>query len=91
MAELKEAIVTSFGYEYIYLNRLNLELGRRLFFLRDHYTQHLTSEIKNIKAIPYKWVRIHTPRETYCFGQELTESERRWLAQELQNWLIHRV
>ncbi|HEY9819970.1 MAG TPA: serine/threonine-protein kinase [Candidatus Sericytochromatia bacterium] len=91
MAELKEAIVTSFGYEYIYLNRLNLELGRRLFFLRDRHTQHLTSEIKNIKAIPYKWVRIHTPRETYCFGQELTESERRWLAQELQNWLIHRV
>jgi hypothetical protein len=91
MGELKEAILTFFGHQYIYFNRHNLEIGQRLFFVRDRHTQHLTSEIKNIKAVPYKWVRIHTSRETYCFGRELTESERRWLAQELQNWLIHRL
>jgi hypothetical protein len=53
-----------------------IEIGRRLFSWCNRYSQYLTSEVKNIKVVPGKWIKIQTQGDAYCFGQELTESER---------------
>jgi serine/threonine protein kinase len=90
IAELKETIVTVFGHQYICFKTGKIEIGRRLFSWCNRYSQYLTSEVKNIKVVPGKWIKIQTQRDAYCFGQELTESERIWLAQKLQNWLKYK-
>ncbi len=90
LTELKETIATVFGHQYICSRTEKIEIGRRLFLWCDCYTQYLNSEVKNIKLVPAKWIKIQTQGDTYCFGQELTESERYWLAQELQNWLKYK-
>ncbi len=90
LADLKTTIVTTFGHQFICFRSGNFEIGRRLFFLCDRHHQYLTSKPKNVKAVPCKWIKIQTQEENYCFGQELTESERYWLAQEIQNWLKHK-
>ena len=87
LADLEKTIVNGFGHQYICFRSKKFEIGWRLFSLCDRHHQYLTSKIKNVKVLPSKWIRIQTQGETYCFGQELTESERYWLAQELQNWL----
>lgn len=90
-ADLKEATIATFGCQYLYLARDNFEIGWKLALLRSRHHQRPTSQIKNIKTIYKKGIRIQTQgakgREDYFLGMGLTEAERSWLAQELQNWL----
>jgi len=46
------------------------------------------ADIKNVKQISFQELTIQTQRMlSYSFAQELTESERDWLFQEIQDWL----
>ncbi|NEP56734.1 MAG: protein kinase [Symploca sp. SIO2G7] len=53
------------------------------------YLRHVgqISEITDVEQISFAEIAIKTRMISYSFGQELTESERSWLAQEIQNWL----
>jgi hypothetical protein len=48
------------------------------------------SDIKKVKKIPFERITIKTRMLSYSFAHELTESERDWLFQEIQDWLNHK-
>jgi serine/threonine protein kinase len=95
LTEVKEATLATFGCQYLYLAKDDFEIAWQLSFLRTYHHKGQTSEIKSIKLISQKGIRIQTQgtksREDYFLGMELTEAEQNWLAQELQNWLTHKI
>lgn len=76
-----------FGYHYLYFNSEYISIEQKLFGL--NYEKHIErrSDLKTVKLVPFRKIEIHTPRMSYSLGEQLTENERRWLAQEIQNWL----
>ncbi|HAG85049.1 MAG TPA: serine/threonine protein kinase [Cyanobacteria bacterium UBA12227] len=76
-----------FGYYCLYLDRESFLLEQKLFGLS--YLRHVgkISHIQNVKQIPFTEIRLETQMMSYSLGQELTENERRWLAQQIKNWL----
>lgn len=85
--EVAHALRNRFGYHCLYLNREHFIIEQELFGLSYLRQVGQTSDIQRIKSIPLTELMIETPMNSYSLGQQLTENERRWLAQEVQNWL----
>ncbi len=85
--EVSRTIRTLFSGYYLYFDRDNFIIERQLFGWG--YLRHLSkiSEITELEQISFAEIAIKTRMVSYSFGQELTESERSWLAQEMQDWL----
>jgi serine/threonine protein kinase len=79
-----------FGHYCIYFHREYFVIERQLFGLS--YLRQMTpiSDIKKVKKIPFERITIKTRMLSYSFAHELTESERDWLFQEIQDWLNHK-
>jgi serine/threonine protein kinase len=86
---LKAAKVTTiFGYQHIvFYPRYGFVLDWRSLGFRDECQQGSFKKIQSILNIPFKEIRIETDSDSYTFGQDLTDPERDWLVEEIQNWL----
>lgn len=82
-----ELIFYLFGDHRLCFNRNSFVLERQLLGVCYDSFKITTSHIKNIKSIPFKKVMIQTDSDGFSFGQELTEPERDWLVQQIQDWL----
>ena len=80
-------IFNVFGQYCLRFNRQNFVINRQLLNLNYLYKVEGLSAIKDFKQIPFNELIISTQILRYSFGQELTESERDWLFQEIQYWL----
>lgn len=87
LANLKEELVASFRQENIYLDKDCFVIEKQLFGWNYLRQMGQIADIKNVKKIPFKEITILVGLATYSCGEDLTESERQWLAQEIQNWL----
>jgi hypothetical protein len=77
-----------FGDYCLYFDREFFVIERQLFGLSYLRQVELMAELKNVKQIPFKELNIQSKRMlSYSFAQELTEAEREWLFQEIQDWL----
>ncbi|NER37354.1 MAG: serine/threonine protein kinase [Oscillatoria sp. SIO1A7] len=65
-------------------------IRRRGLLLSNWILQGNPSQIKSIEAIPQEAIVIEYGDKFYKFGQQLTDSERNWLVQEIQAWLDER-
>jgi serine/threonine protein kinase len=86
--QLTQMLRNIFGDYCLYFDREFFVIERQLFGLS--YLRHvdLMTELKNVKQISFQELTIQTQRIlSYSFAQELTESERDWLFQEIQGWL----
>ncbi|NEP13968.1 MAG: serine/threonine protein kinase [Symploca sp. SIO2C1] len=85
--EVSRTIRTLFGGYYLYFDRDNFIIERQLFGWG--YLRHLSKiyDITELEQISFAEIAIKTRMVSYSFGQELTESERSWLVQEIQDWL----
>lgn len=74
------------GYS-LHLDRDDFTIEQRLFCFC--YARHFgkTPHIQEVKQIPFKEVSLKTLMLEYNFGQQLTETERNWLAEEIRSWL----
>ena len=86
--ESSEALRSLFGQQHLEFRPDVFVMERRIFGLS--YLRHVanTSDIKNVQEIPFEKVAIQVKGRKYFFGNELTESERCWLTQEIKDWLI---
>jgi len=82
-----QTIRNLFGYCYLRFDRDSFVIERKLFGWSYIRKVNQISDIKKIKRIPFAELTIQTRMLSYCFAQELTESEREWLFQEIQDWL----
>lgn len=82
-----ELIFYLFGHHRIAVDSYKFLIERQL--LNICYERHViaTSDIQNIKNIPFKEIAIRTEQERCVFGEELTEPERDWIVQEIYDWL----
>ena len=85
--KVKPLIFNIFGQYCLHFNRQSFVVNRQLLNLKYLYKLEGLSAIKDFKQIPFNELIIYTQRLKYSFGQELTESERDWLFQEIQYWL----
>jgi len=85
--EVSRTLRIIFGQHCLYFDADNFLIERQLFGWS--YLRHLgqVSEITEIEQITFAEIAIKTRMVSYSFGQELTESERTWLAREIQDWL----
>ncbi len=88
--EVGQSLRNLFGYYCIDFDREYFVIERQLFGLSYLRQVGQISEIKKVKKIPYEEIAIQTRMLNYCFANELTESEREWLFQEIQDWLNQR-
>ncbi|MFB8791238.1 MAG: serine/threonine-protein kinase [Potamolinea sp.] len=59
----------------------------QMFGLSYLINSGLIVDIKKIQQVPFQELNIQTRMLTYSFAEKLTESEREWLFNEIQNWL----
>ncbi|MFB2891913.1 serine/threonine protein kinase [Aerosakkonemataceae cyanobacterium BLCC-F50] len=53
-----------------------------------YWRHHLeTAQVKQVKLIKYQGIILETNFFKYGFGQELNETERQWLSQQMQDWI----
>ncbi len=76
-----------FGHYCLYLDRDYFIIERQVFGLSYLRQVGKLSTIRNVKQIPFEELLIQTPMMNYSVGKELTELERSWLSQEIQDWL----
>lgn len=87
LASLHEELLTSFSSQHIYFDRDRFVIEKQLFGWSYLCQTGQIPDIKNVNKIPFKEINILVGLATYSFGEDLNESERKWLAQEIQNWL----
>lgn len=85
--EIGQAITHLFGHYCLNFNKKYFIIERQLLSLSYLRQVEELSAIQEFKQIPFKELTLNTRMLSYSFGQELTESERDWLFQEIQNWL----
>jgi serine/threonine protein kinase len=88
--EIDHSLRNLFGHHCLYFDRQYFVIEQQLFGLS--YLRHVgeISDIKRVKQIPFQELSIHTRKINHSFADELTESERNWLFQEIQDWLNQR-
>jgi len=84
---IETLIFNTFGQYCLRFNRQTFVINRQLLNLNYLYKVEGLSAIKDFKQIPFYELIISSEILRYSFGQELTESERNWLFQEIQYWL----
>lgn len=85
--EIGHAISHLFGQYCLNFNKKHFVIERQLLNLSYLRQVEELSAIKDFKQIPFKELTIEARILSYSFGQELTEIERDWLFQEIQDWL----
>jgi serine/threonine protein kinase len=88
--EVAQALRNLFGHDCLRFDKKYFVIERQLFGLSYLRKVEEISQIKNIQQIPFEELTIQTRMLSYSFAQDLTESERDWLFQEIQDWLHHR-
>lgn len=87
--DFNQACFNCLGINSIYFSRNKDSVSIRLkppgFWGANWYS---LSKFKSIKARPYQGIVIHCELLQYIVGQELTEAEREWLVEEIQDWLL---
>jgi serine/threonine protein kinase len=87
--EVSQALHNLFGHYCLDFDPEYFVIERQLFGLSYLRQVGQISDIKKVKQIPFEELTIQTRMLSYSFAQELTESERDWLFQEIQDWLNH--
>jgi serine/threonine protein kinase len=87
--EVKQATFHIFGKSCIRLNKQYFFIGQQLFGFHLGNREEL-SAITDFYQIPFKEITIKMRLRKYSLGEELTESERDWLFQEIRDWLNNR-
>lgn len=88
--EVNRALRHLFGYYCISFDRDYFVIERQLFGLNYLRQIGQISDIKNINKIPFKKLVIQAKMMNYSLAEDLTEPEREWLCQEIQDWLNFR-
>jgi hypothetical protein len=88
--EVAQALRNLFGHDCLQFDRKYFVIERQLFGLSYLRQVEEISQIKNLQQIPFEELTIQTRMLSYSFAQDLTESERDWLFQEIQDWLNYR-
>ena len=88
--EVAQALRNLFGHDCLRFDKKYFVIERQLFGLSYLRQVEEISQIKNLQQIPFEELTIQTRMLSYSFAQDLTESERDWLFQEIQDWLNHR-
>jgi len=88
--EVAQALRNLFGHDCLHFDKKYFVIERQLFGLSYLRQVEEISQIKNLQQIPFEELTIQTRMLSYSFAQDLTESERDWLFQEIQDWLNHR-
>lgn len=73
--------------QHIYFDSNCFVIEKQLFGWSYLRQMGQTSDIKEVRKISFKKITILVGLVTYSFGEDLNEFERKWLAQEIQNWL----
>lgn len=71
----------------IFGDRKNFVLEQKLWgwtYWRHHIE---TAQVKQVKLIKYQGITLETKFLKYGFGQDLNETERQWLSQQMQDWI----
>lgn len=71
----------------IFGDRKNFVLEQKLWgwtYWRHHIE---TAQVKQVKLINYQGIILETKFLKYGFGQDLNETERQWLSQQMQDWI----
>ncbi|HEY9609049.1 serine/threonine-protein kinase [Allocoleopsis sp.] len=89
LADLNEVIEQYFGLRSVRLFRpkFAIEPPLLLRFGDKRYRVQPISDIETIDLVPLEGIVIETGKYRYVLGQGLTEPEREWLVQEIQDWL----
>ncbi|HEY9638203.1 MAG TPA: serine/threonine-protein kinase [Coleofasciculaceae cyanobacterium] len=92
LADWQTVTEQCFGIHSIvfYRSRFLIEPPLRFSFGSDRYQANHVSDIQNIEVVPSEGVVIETRKHRYVLSQKLTEPEREWLVQEIQDWLLAR-
>jgi len=85
-----QTICNIFGCYYLRFDSKHFVIKRKVFGLSYLRKVNWISDIKKIKKIPFAELTIQTRMTSYSFAQELTESEREWLFQEIRDWLNYK-
>jgi serine/threonine protein kinase len=85
--ELEASLCNTLGQYSLSFKRTKFIISRKLLNKNYLIQKELFSEIKHLKKNDFNQITISTQNQTYFFGQDLTESERDWLFQEIQDWL----
>lgn len=88
--EIAQALRHLFGHDCLRFDKKYFVIERQLFGLIYLRQVAEISQIKKLHQIPFEELTIQTRMLSYSFAQDLTESERDWLFQEIQDWLNHR-
>ena len=88
--EVAQALRNLFGHDCLHFDKKYFVIERQLFGLSYLRQVAEISQIKNIQQIPFEELTIQTRMLSYSFAQDLTESERDWLFQEIQDWLNYK-
>jgi serine/threonine protein kinase len=88
--DVAQALGNLFGHDCLHFDKKYFVIERQLFGLSYLRQVEEISQIKNIQQIPFEELTIKTRMLSYSFAQDLTESDRDWLFQEIQDWLNHR-
>jgi serine/threonine protein kinase len=87
---ISQTIRNIFGCYYLKFDSKHFVIKRKVFGLSYLKKVNWISDIKKIKKIPFAELTIQTRMTSYSFAQELTESEREWLFQEIRDWLNYK-
>jgi serine/threonine protein kinase len=89
LAELNELIEQYFGLNYVRFFKPNfaIEPPLLLSFGDKRYRMQRISDIETLDVVPLEGIVIETGKHRYVLGKHLTEPEREWLVQEIQDWL----
>ena len=87
--DFNQACFNCLGIKALYFSRNKISVFIRLkppgLWGANWYS---LSKFKSIEARPYQGIVIHCELLQYIVGQELTEAEREWLVEEIQDWLL---
>jgi hypothetical protein len=88
-ADLNELIEQYFGLRSVRFFRPNFAIEPPLLlrFGDKRYRVQPISDIETIDVVPLEGIVIETGKHRYVLGQDLTEPEREWLVQAIQDWL----
>ncbi|MBW4576660.1 MAG: serine/threonine protein kinase [Aphanothece sp. CMT-3BRIN-NPC111] len=87
LAGLSEELFAAFSNSRIYIDTDNFVIEWRLWDYCYRRQRGKTAHLKKIKDISSQEFTIQTNLGTYKLAQELSEHERRWLIQEIHDWL----
>ena len=87
IAQLWKEFFSYFAETFLSFSEDNFLLEERFFGWCYRRIQRKTADIRNLKAVPQQGITVLTKTQKYKFARFLTDSECKWLVQEIQDWL----